>query len=68
MGLQLDAGNLRYPDVAIYCDPRDFEQNLREVQTFRFPSVIFEVLSRSTRREDRGVKVAEYKEIATVKL
>lgn len=66
MGLELDRGNLRYPDVAIYCDPRDFDQDLREVQVFRHPSVIFEVLSPSTVREDRGAKVFEYKRLPSV--
>lgn len=48
MGLTLTDETLRYPDVAIYCDPRDLSRNLREVRSFRFPKLIVEVLSPST--------------------
>ena len=64
--LRLDEGNGRLPDVGIYCDPRDLETVNSEVTGLRFPRVLFEVLSPSTQREDRGAKVPRYQEIATL--
>lgn len=66
MGLTLTDETLRYPDCAVYCDPRDLERNLREVRSFRHPKLIFEVLSPSTAEEDIGDKLLAYKRIATV--
>ena len=66
MGLTLTDETLRYPDVAIYCDPRDLSRNLREVRSFRFPKLIVEVLSPSTAGEDIGNKLLAYKLIDTV--
>ncbi len=63
MGLTLADETLRYPDVAVYCDPRDLQRNLREVQSFRFPKLIVEVLSPSTADEDRSEKVLAYKRL-----
>ena len=66
MGLTLTDETLRYPDVAIYCDPRDLSRNLREVRSFRFPKLIVEVLSPSTAGEGIGDKLLAYKLIDTV--
>lgn len=66
MGLELDSTNVRFPDVAIYCDERDLGAEASGTRTFRFPKVIFEVLSPSTHAFDRGGKTAEYKLIASV--
>lgn len=57
---------MRYPDLAIYCDSRDLDLDLLRTQSFHYPSVVFEVLSPSTRVADRAVKILEYKAIATV--
>lgn len=65
-GLRLTDDTLRYPDVAIYCDPRDLERDDVKTQEFRFPKVIFEVLSPSTEDDDRGVKVAHYKRLPSL--
>jgi len=66
MGLTLSDETLRYPDIAVYCDKRDLERNLREVRAFRFPKVIVEVLSPSTADEDRSEKLLAYKAIDSV--
>ena len=66
MGLTLTDETLRYPDVAVYCDPRDLQRNLREVRSFRHPRLIVEVLSPSTAGEDIGEKLLAYKRIDTV--
>ncbi len=66
MGLRLSDETLRYPDIAIYCDPRDRDLDPHVAQAFRHPIVVFKLLSPSTRIEDRAVRVLEYKAIATV--
>lgn len=66
MGLRLSDETLRYPDAAVYCDPRDLDLDPNVAQAYRHPSLVIEVLSPSTRIEDRAVKVLEYKSIATV--
>ncbi len=65
-GLQLNLTNLRYPDVAIYCDPRDFGPEAADRLARMFPKVIFEVLSPSTAAFDRGGKIAEYKLLPSI--
>ncbi|UAJ10372.1 Uma2 family endonuclease [Glacieibacterium megasporae] len=57
---------LRYPDVTVYGDPRDLELDPDVTQSFRYPSIVLEVLSPETVVEDRAVKILEYKSIATV--
>ena len=54
-------GRYRYPDVLVTCTPK--RQSLLEVTD---PVVLFEVLSDSTEREDRRVKLREYSSIASV--
>ena len=66
VGVRLDELNFRYPDVAIYCDPRDFARPLGQRRLLQHPKVIFEVLSPSTRVYDKGVKVAGYKALPSV--
>jgi Uma2 family endonuclease len=54
-----------YPDISIYCgpaQPTDFDQ-----ESFLHPSVIFEILSPSTRQYDRGEKFKLYRDIPTLK-
>ncbi len=65
-GLRLADETLRYPDVAVYCDRRDLDLDPNTTLSFRYPSIVLEVLSPSTRIEDRAVKVLEYKAIPTV--
>lgn len=65
-GLRLSDETVRYPDIAVYCDSRDLGLNPDATHAFRYPSLVFEVLSPSTRVEDRAVKVLEYKSIVTV--
>ncbi len=60
--------HIRYPDVAIYCDPRDRDVDLAEVRAFRFPIVIFEVLSRSTAKTDRVDKLLAYQDVGSVQM
>lgn len=66
MGLMMDAENIRFPDVAVYCDPRDLSPDTDADPFLRYPVVVFEVLSPGTRVFDRGGKVAEYKRLASI--
>ncbi len=66
LGIETSVGNVRYPDAAISCDPRDLDQSDADVLVHRHPRVIFEVLSRSTAAEDRLVKLQEYQAIESV--
>lgn len=68
IGLRLANDEVSYPDVAIYCDPRDSGLDLLTVKAFRFPIVIFEVLSPSTSRTDRGDKVRRYQDVGSLRL
>ena len=58
-----DVPSVRYPDIVVTCDPRDFEDE----QITRFPSFIAEILSASTETLDRGVKFAEYRSIPSLR-
>ena len=62
--LELDDHNIRFPDVAIYCDARDLGD--LDAPTFEFPRVVFEVLSPSTQRDDRMRKLLEYQRMDSV--
>jgi Uma2 family endonuclease len=58
------AGPFFYPDVSLACGERKFRDARRDV--LLNPSVIVEVLSKSTERFDRVIKVKEYQRIPTV--
>lgn len=65
-GLQINLNNVRYPDVAVYCDPRDFGPDAAERFARHFPKLVIEVLSPSTAAFDRGGKIAEYKAVPSI--
>jgi Uma2 family endonuclease len=65
MGLVVNDNNLRYPDVAVYCD-REWTDETLAAQKFENPNVIFEVLSPSTHPNDRGTKLDEYRTIPSL--
>lgn len=48
-----------YPDLAVVCDPLEFEDS--EVDTLLNPNLIIEVLSPSTENHDRGRKFLLYR-------
>lgn len=54
-----------YPDVTIVCGDAEFEDQREE--TLLNPTVIFEVLSKSTEAYDRGVKFEYYRTVASLK-
>lgn len=54
-----------YPDLLIYCGKEELEDD--QFDTLLNPSVIFEILSPSTRNIDKGRKMMYYKEIPSLK-
>lgn len=57
--------NYFYPDLVIVCDKPQYLEN--SFDTLLNPQVIFEILSESTERFDRGDKFEEYRNIASLK-
>jgi Uma2 family endonuclease len=63
--VKVDATGLyTYPDVVIYCDRPQFEDNV--LDTLLNPRAIVEVLSDSTEKYDRGAKFAQYRQIPSL--
>jgi Uma2 family endonuclease len=63
--VKVDATGLyTYPDVVIYCDRPEFEDNV--LDTLLNTQIIVEVLSDSTEKYDRGAKFRHYRQIASL--
>jgi Uma2 family endonuclease len=60
-----DTATYTYPDVVALCGEPEFEDT--EVDTLLNPAVIFEVLSESTERYDRGQKFAQYRRLGSLR-
>jgi Uma2 family endonuclease len=60
-------GLVTYPDAAVYCGEAQFAPEDPAGQTRLNPTVIFEVLSRSTEGYDRGLKFDSYRQIPSLK-
>ncbi|NTW49895.1 MAG: Uma2 family endonuclease [Chlorobiales bacterium] len=58
-------GLYTYPDMVAVCGEPKFEDNVQD--TLLNPTVIFEVLSESTERYDRGKKFEHYRQIESLK-
>jgi Uma2 family endonuclease len=56
---------LTYPDVTVVCGPRVLDDE--DVQAVINPTLIVEVLSRSTEEYDRGDKFEHYKRLASMR-
>ena len=54
-----------YPDVVVTCGEEEFEDG--RFDTLVNPVVVFEILSRSTERYDRGAKFLAYQSIASLR-
>ncbi len=57
-------GPFFYPDLSVVCGERKFLRGRRDV--LMNPALIVEILSRSTQRFDRGIKLGEYQRIPSV--
>lgn len=64
MAIRTHAGSVRYPDVSVDCGgDRDTPEDAKELGC---PRVAIEILSPSTRRDDEGVKLGEYRLVPTI--
>jgi Uma2 family endonuclease len=61
----LDTGLATYPDVTIICGPR--ERDPEDQNAVTNPTLLVEVLSRSTEEYDRGDKFEHYKRIPSLR-
>src|SRR4051794_36596962 len=55
-----------YPDASVYCGPMERDQEDTSGETYTNPTVLFEVLSPSTERYDRGLKSQSYRKIESL--
>jgi Uma2 family endonuclease len=60
-------GLITYPDAAVYCGEAQFAEDDLSRQTRINPTVIVEVLSKSTEGYDRGLKFASYRQIPSLR-
>ena len=58
-------GPFVYPDAAIYCGEPRLADNYRD--TLLNPTIIFEVLAKSSEADDRGYKFAQYRRIDSLR-
>jgi Uma2 family endonuclease len=56
-----------YPDVSVYCGPLEFDPEDRSTGTATNPTLLFEVLSKSTEGYDRGLKAENYRRIESLR-
>ncbi len=67
--LRIQSTSLRcYPDVSVFCDNFEFDPEDPSRQTVTNPTVLFEVLSKSTEAYDRGLKSLAYRTISSLKM
>jgi Uma2 family endonuclease len=60
-GIRTGERSLRLPDVVVNCGPRN--PDAREIEA---PTVVVEISSPGTRATDLGVKLAEYRNVASI--
>lgn len=66
--LKVKATGLRcYPDASVYCEPLERDPDDSAGETYVNPTVLFEVLSKTTDGYDRGFKAENYRRIAALK-
>lgn len=64
MAIRTHTGSVRYPDVSVDCSgDRGTADEDKELSA---PRVAIEILSPSTRRDDEGVKLGEYRLVPTI--
>jgi Uma2 family endonuclease len=56
-----------YPDVSVYCGPLKRDDDDPYEETYINPTVVFEVLSKSTEGYDRGFKAESYRQVESLK-
>jgi len=66
MRVKVNAANYCYPDVVVVCGTPELEDNHGD--TLLNPMVVFEILSPSTERYDRGEKFQRYRAISSLQV
>ncbi len=56
-----------YPDLSVYCGPLQFDLEDKSGETATNPTLVFEVLSKSTEGYDRGLKSENYRQIPSLR-
>ena len=65
--LKVSATGLRcYPDVSVYCQPLELDDEDVARQTCTNPTAVFEVLSKTTEAYDRGFKAENFRRIPSL--
>lgn len=60
-------GLVTYPDASVFCKKLEFDPKDKRRQTAINPTVVFEVLSKSTESYDRGRKAENYRQLESLK-
>lgn len=60
-------GLVTYPDASVFCKKLVFDPQDKRQQTAINPTVVFEVLSKSTESYDRGKKAENYRQLDSLK-
>ena len=60
-------GLVTYPDASVFCKKPEFDPKDKRQQTAVNPTVVFEVLSKSTESYDRGKKAENYRQLESLK-
>ncbi|MBE7496643.1 MAG: Uma2 family endonuclease [Verrucomicrobiaceae bacterium] len=60
-------GLITYPDASVFCKKLEFDPKDKRRQTAVNPSVVFEVLSKTTESYDRGKKAENYRQLDSLK-
>ena len=67
--LKITATGLRcYPDVSVYCGKLQFDPEDSASETATNPTLLVEVLSKSTEGYDRGLKAENYRQIESLRV
>ncbi len=57
---------ITYPDASVYCEELEFDEDDSGIETATNPTAIFEVLSKTSEKFDRGAKFDNYEKIPTL--
>ncbi len=66
MAVRTEQDTIRYPDITIICDEKELGDEAGKQFALIAPKVLIEVRSPSTERDDRFVKLDEYKALPSV--
>ncbi len=60
-------GLITYPDLSVFCKKLELDPKDKRKQTATNPTVVFEVLSKTTESYDRGKKAENYRQLESLK-